>query len=47
MQLRHIVPALDFANPLDNSRKIYADLGLAYVAANRMSEAVDAFTHAC
>ena len=38
--------ALDFANPLDNSNKIYADLGLAYVAANRMSEAVDAFTHA-
>ena len=38
--------ALDFANPLENSNKIYADLGLAYVAANRMSEAVDAFTHA-
>ena len=38
--------ALDFANPLENSNQIYADLGLAYVAANRMSEAVDAFTHA-
>ncbi len=32
--------ALDFANPLDNSNKIYADLGLAYVAANRMAEAL-------
>lgn len=38
--------ALDFTTPLENQSKIWCDLGLAYVAANRMAEAVDAFTHA-
>lgn len=38
--------ALDFSTPLQNQNAIYGDLGLAYVAANRMSEAVDAFNHA-
>ena len=38
--------ALDFTNPLEDQNKIWCDLALAYVAANRMSEAVDAFTHA-
>lgn len=38
--------ALDFATPLADQHAIYADLGLAYIAANRMSEAVDAFNHA-
>lgn len=38
--------ALDFSTSLDNQNPIYADLGLAYVAANRMSEAVDAFGRA-
>lgn len=38
--------ALDFATPMENQNAIYAELGMAYVAANRMSEAVDAFAHA-
>ena len=38
--------ALDFTTPLENQSRVYCDLGLAYVAANRMPEAVDAFTHA-
>lgn len=38
--------ALDFSSPLGNQNAIYCDLALAYVAANRMSEAVDAFNHA-
>ena len=38
--------ALDFAAASDEKSAIYADLGLAYVAANRMSEAVDSFGHA-
>lgn len=38
--------ALDFSTPQADQNAIYADLGLAYVAANRMSEAVDAFSHA-
>ncbi len=38
--------ALDFTTPLESQSKVYCDLGLAYVAANRMPEAVDAFTHA-
>ncbi len=38
--------ALDFSTPQANQNAIYADLGMAYVAANRMPEAVDAFTHA-
>lgn len=38
--------ALDFATTSDNQNKIYASLGLAYVAANRMSEASDAFSRA-
>lgn len=38
--------ALDFSTPLADQNVIYADLGLAYVAANRMGEAVDAFNHA-
>ena len=38
--------ALDFSAPLQSQNQIYCDLGLAYVAANRMSEAVDAFDHA-
>ena len=38
--------ALDFTNPLESQNQIWRDLGLAYVAANRMSEAVDAFGHA-
>ena len=38
--------ALDFTNPLEDQNKIWCDLALAYVAANRMSEAVDAFGHA-
>ncbi len=43
MQLGHIVPFLDFAPILWIIPMIYADLGLAYVAANRMSGRVDAF----
>ncbi len=38
--------ALDFTNPLESQHRIWCDLGLAYVAANRMPEAVDAFDHA-
>ncbi len=38
--------ALDFSNTNDGNNAIYCDLALAYVAANRMSEAVDAFDHA-
>lgn len=38
--------AIDFATPMENQNTIYAELGMAYVAANRMSEAVDAFAHA-
>ena len=38
--------ALDFATPMENQNEIYAELGMAYVAANRMSEAVDSFAHA-
>ncbi len=38
--------ALDFTTPLQSQSQIYCDLGLAYVAANRMNEAVDAFDHA-
>lgn len=38
--------ALDFTTPLESQAQIWCDLGLAYVAANRMSEAVDAFAHA-
>lgn len=35
--------ALDFAGPRDDTRAISAGLGQAYVAANRFSDAVDAF----
>lgn len=38
--------ALDFSGPSQSQNSIYCDLALAYVAANRMSEAVDAFDHA-
>ena len=38
--------ALDFTTPLEDQNRIWCDLALAYVAANRMSEAVDAFAHA-
>lgn len=38
--------ALDFSSPLQSQNSIYCDLALAYVASNRMAEAVDAFTHA-
>ena len=38
--------ALDFTTPLESQSQVYCDLGLAYVAANRMPEAVDAFGHA-
>ena len=38
--------ALDFTTPLQSQAQVYCELGLAYVAANRMSEAVDAFDHA-
>ena len=38
--------ALDFSAPLQSQNQVYCDLGLAYVAANRMSEAVDAFDYA-
>ncbi len=38
--------ALDFTTPLESQSEVWCDLGLAYVAANRMSEAVDAFAHA-
>ena len=35
--------ALDFSTPLANQSQIYSSLGSAYVAANRMNEAIDAF----
>ncbi len=38
--------ALDFSTPLESQNKIFASLGSAYVAANRMSEAIDAYAHA-
>lgn len=38
--------ALDFTTPLESQNQIWCDLGLAYVAANRMNEAVDAFSRA-
>lgn len=38
--------ALDFSSPQSSKNAIYGDLGLAYVAANRMAEAVDAFNRA-
>ncbi|MCH3968247.1 MAG: tetratricopeptide repeat protein [Atopobiaceae bacterium] len=38
--------ALDFSTPLESQNSIYAELGRAYVAANRMTEAIDAFGHA-
>ena len=38
--------ALDFATPATNQHAIYAGLGQACVAASRMDEAVDAFSHA-
>ena len=38
--------ALDFSPNRDEQNVVYCDLALAYVAANRMTEAVDAFDHA-
>ena len=38
--------AIDFAGPRDDARAIDAALGRAYAAANRFSDAVDAFTRA-
>ena len=38
--------ALDFSTPMESQNAIYEDLGLAYAAANRWSEAVDSFGHA-
>ena len=38
--------ALDFSTPTANQGSLFADLGTAYVAANRMSEAIDSFAHA-
>lgn len=38
--------ALDFSPSRDEQNMVYCDLALAYVAANRMTEAVDAFDHA-
>ena len=38
--------ALDFSSNASEQNAIYCDLALAYVATNRMSEAVDAFDHA-
>ena len=38
--------ALDFAGPRDDTRSINAGLGCAYAAANRFSDAVDAFNTA-
>lgn len=38
--------ALDFAGPRDDSRAINAGLGQAYVAANRFTDAIDAFNNA-
>lgn len=38
--------ALDFSTPLESQNAIYEDLGVAYAAASRWSEAVDSFEHA-
>ncbi len=38
--------ALDFAGPMMPQYKIYADMGRAYVAANKIQEAVDSFVAA-
>ncbi len=38
--------ALDFAGPMMPQHKIYADMGRAYVAANKMQEACDSFVAA-
>ena len=38
--------ALDFASSNEGQNAVYCDLALAYVASNRMNEAVDAFEHA-
>lgn len=38
--------ALDFVTPQDSAAAIWCELALAYVATNKMPEAVDAFTHA-
>ena len=38
--------ALDFSTSAENQNVVYRDLALAYVAVNRMPEAVDAFNHA-
>lgn len=38
--------ALDFSSEVRAQNAIYCDLALAYVATNRMAEAVDAFDHA-
>ena len=38
--------ALDFSTPLESQNAIYEDLGIAYAAANRWSEAIDSFGHA-
>ena len=38
--------ALDFTTPLESQGHIWSDLGCAYASLNRMSEAVDAFSHA-
>jgi len=38
--------ALDFATPADDQNSVYAAMGLAYVAANRLPEAADAFARA-
>ena len=38
--------ALDFSTTAENQNAVYRDLALAYVAVNRMPEAVDAFNHA-
>ncbi|MBQ6395695.1 MAG: tetratricopeptide repeat protein [Atopobiaceae bacterium] len=38
--------ALDFSSPAENQAAIYAELGGAYVASNKMNEAVDAFSNA-
>lgn len=37
--------ALDFSTPLESQNLIYEDLGIAYAAASRWSESVDAFEH--
>ena len=38
--------ALDFSGPAESQAAIYAELGSAYVASNKMNEAVDAFSKA-